>query len=252
MNNIKQEECPLDIRFTGNEKWASFNYFDSNLYPSIAKSEADSCGDRYSLLLYYQLILNPQLEIDSTHFLENLNKNAVNLKYKHKWTKCEASYHSIVHLATLHGVLFNLKSFLDCLTRLWGKTLDSECKVKLFSTKNIEGKELSGGKFINWLKNGQPKESSRTKLANLVFDNSDDWITQAVKYRNDLIHYGGIKGIKGLTSTVEELTKDFRKEDIIYPKMPDGTYVSDYCDDLLKKLEKLIVDGSTVIGVTKA
>ena len=251
--NEAADHCPLYIRFTGSEKWASFEYFNANRYPDDLKETAESCGDRFSLLLYYATILEPQLNMDAACFLAQLNQYAVKLQFTDRsWTECIASYHSVVHTASVHGMLFNLKSFLDSLAYLWGRMVAPNCSVHMFSRKNVNGDKIAGGALINWLRKSAPSDCPAAgPLAQHLEDHSRRWITQAVKHRDDLIHYGGIRGLQGLSASVQEHMPRFSPTDLRRPTMPNDEPVTDYCRQLATNVEEFVRDGLAMLDTGK-
>lgn len=249
-DNSRGDKGPLSLRFTGNEKWASFGYFDLNKYPANLHRAAESCGDRFSLIIYYSEILKPQLDIDAAKFVAQLNSQVSQRDLKlDQFSECSATYHSITHIAALHGMLTSLKAFLDSLAFLWGRLVDSNCSVHTFKRKTTNGNNLSGGVLINWLRHSKSETDGVSKpLADHLEEHSAEWITQAVGYRDDLLHGHGINQLTDIQVTIETTEHEFTSADVLLPRMPDGMTVAEYCQGLATNVEQLVKDGMAILA----
>ncbi len=232
----------------GNEIFASFRHFNANHFPDRLQRQVESAGNLYALLLYYRKILEPQLKKDVKAFLVDLNTQFVGVKFNARFESCQAEYNSVAHMASLHGMLFNLKAFLDSLATLWGPLVDERYNVKLFSKKLVEGEKLSGGVLIHWLRRSVPRSSTKAlPLAAVVENHSRSWISEAVTYRDELIHYGGIPGLKGLRLQLADARSEFSENDLLNPELPDGRCISTYCHGLVTNCDRFVEEAHNIL-----
>ena len=161
-----------------------------------------------------------------------------------------AYYRGITYLASLHGVLYSLKSFLDVMSTLWVSIIVGRKQTLLFNKGIVNGEKIAGGRLINWLQQSAPSNfQNAEQLALIIESNSRRWITQAVKYRDALVHHGEITGLKHLRIILQKGRKQYGHEDILMPEMPDGTLVTDYCKMLIKNMHSFLSDGLAVLNV---
>ena len=234
--NLTKDISLPTLILTGEEKWASFRFFRG--FPQKVQKYANACGDRYALFCYYVNLLKTQLHHDIEDFLSYLNKHIAGHTFK-KETKFVAYYHGVVYLAALYGSLISLKSLFDNLTQIILKLLKIKTDVKYFKKGKINGKEIAGGDVVNVLRNNCSKqcEEKAEKLARVIEIHSEKWITQAVRYRDAVVHEHEIPGIKHMRVILISGKREYSKNDILMPEMEDGIPVIDYCQNLLRNLE---------------
>jgi len=54
------------------------------------------------------------------------------------------------------------------------------------------------------------------------------------------VHRGDISGLGHLKATLTGEKRQYIKDDILRPKMPNGSYVDEYCKNLKSVLEKFL------------
>lgn len=233
----------VSIIITSEEEWISSVYFNPNAYPDFLKEILTSCEERLALMLYYAGLIESQMPRDIDNFLDQLNR----LMYTGGLPDVPqfiAYYRGMTYIASLHGMLYSLKSFLDVLGILWTSLIVGKRTKLLFNRSKVKGEEIAGGRLINWLRETVgSKFKNASRLASIIEDNSRRWISKAVKYRNDLTHYGEIKGLKHLRVKLRKDKRRYGYEDILMPEMPDGTPVRDYCKMLIKNTCSFVVAG---------
>jgi len=230
------------IFIVGEEEWESSAFFNPNAFPKFLRKKANACTERLALLGYYYKLLESQEQQDINEFIKNLNTQFKNLKLK-KDLKFITFYRGMTYLASLHGILISLKSLFDVVCPLWAQLIYENCKIQGFHKKKVNGKEISGGRFINWLRNSAPSSfHNAEKMALILEENSLKWITKAVRYRDTLVHTGQIEGVHIFSVLLKEGQIKYSLEDIIMPEMPDGTLVKDYCRMLVDKTHLLFTD----------
>jgi len=201
-----------------------------------------ACTERLALFRYYVNLLESQEPHDINEFIKKLNTQFRNLNLK-KDIKYITFYRGMTYLASLHGVLYSLKSLLDLMCTLWAQLIDENYRIRGFHKKKVNGKMISGGRLINWLRNSAPSSfQNAEKMASILEENSLTWITKAVIYRDTLVHTGQIEGILYLGVLLKNGKKEYSFEDIIMPEMPDGTLVKNYSRMLVDKTHSLFTD----------
>lgn len=232
----------VSIIITSEEEWMSSAYFNPNAYPDFLEEILTSCEERLALMLYYAGLIESQMPRDIDDFLDQLNRLMCTGGLPD--VPLIAYYRGMTYIASLHGILYSLKSFLDILGILWASLIVGKRTKLLFNRAKVKGEEIAGGRLINWLRGTVgSKFQNASKLASIIEDNSRRWISRAVKYRNDLTHYGEIEGLKHLRVKLQKGKRRYGYEDILMPEMPDGTPVKDYCKMLIKNTCSFVVAG---------
>jgi hypothetical protein len=155
------------------------------------------------------------------------------------------------YLTSLYATLSAAKSALDCFMMILVQLIEPGNKNEKLQGfhKGCEpdGTELSGRRIWVWMTTRGPDFDRRNDLANLIRDRSRDWITEAVKFRDDLIHRGRIKGYKGSRLDLTQGVETYGVGDVASPLMPSGVPVADYCDDLVGKTFGFIYDCTLLV-----
>ena len=232
----------VSIFIVGEDEWKSSANFNPNAYPKFLRNKAMACTERLALFRYYVKLLESQESHDIDDFIINLNKQFKNLTLRND-LKFIAFYRGMTYLASLHGILYSLKSLLDLMCTLWSQLIDENCSIRGFNKTKVNGKMIAGGRLINWLRNSAPSSfQNAEKMASIIEENSLKWITQAVRYRDTLGHTGQIEGINYLGVLLNKGQTQYSYEDLIMPEMPDGTLVKDYCKMLVENTHSLFTD----------
>lgn len=224
-------------------KWQTLKYFNGNAYPSDVRSMVNSCWRRFSLIFsYYENMQTIKIK-DTQKFLDWLNENVSEIKTKNRDLSLELSYESVGYISNLYMTLLMIKSFLDIWTQVSAILIDPTAKKRGFNKGKINGKELAGGRFINWLSRSVPQSIDIKNLISLISNNSRAWITNVVKYRDDILHYGEINNIKPLRLILKNEPKDkYIETDLLHASMPDGTSVLEYSRDKIVRLNGFIIE----------
>lgn len=212
-------------------------------FPEGIRETAISCSERLSLVVYHVRAIGPQIDNDVGYFTSEVNRQlrTVTIPDDMLLIVC---YRSPAYLASLHGVLYSLKSFLDLMANLWVRLISERAKIRGFDEKD----GLAGGKLIRWLRSTAPPTfQNRIQLASIIEENSQEWITEAVSYRNTLVHKGEIDGLRHLVVMARKGQWPYSREDVCIPKMPDGKPVGDYCKVLLKNTIDFVKDGLALV-----
>ena len=151
-----------------------------------------------------------------------------------------AVYDGLAHLAEMHSSLNVLKSFLDLYAKLVG-TLIHPTNSWSFGKAKVDGQEVSGGRLVNALRStGGNQPGSLLALADLTLTNSQVWITEAVKYRDQLSHWSDLDHMRPMHLPLRAAEPHIDFGELQRPAMPNGQELGSYLDGLLGKFEAYI------------
>jgi hypothetical protein len=125
--------------------------------------------------------------------------------------------------------LLQLKSSLDVLVQFMSKLVPRLSSLGGFNHKG----DVSGGKVIYIL-----TRYDFADLANLVETNRQDWIQEAVKWRDTVGHHSNLRNFHCFVES------PYIGSDVIvhHPTMPNGEKVDKYCEDTFNKLLRFYSD----------
>ncbi|MDP2857799.1 MAG: hypothetical protein Q8P50_07470 [Bacillota bacterium] len=231
----------VQIVIVGPHRWRTFAVFNGNAFPSELCASVDACGSRLSLVFYHASLLPAALSRDAADFRENIESRRVDLEAglrKRPELSTVAVYDGIGFISEIHNVLNAVKSFLDLYAKLAGKLVNSR-NTWTFGTGNIDGKQLSGGRFINSLRSAS-KTGLYATLADLTLDHSRRWIDEAVTYRHQLSHRSDLDHMVPMHLPLSAVPPHVRFDDLVSPKMPNGTAVHAYVQNVEYELAKYV------------
>ena len=237
------------IVFVGEERWSTFGAFNLNAFPVELRPNVEACGTRAAIQLVHLNMVKEAVKKNYKDFQKELKINLTNkfitsLKESHL-DSVIVYYDGIDYLTAFHGFLNSLKSFLDVYSTLICRTIQPSSGKTLFNQGRVGEKKISGGRVVNWLKESAPKTfKNSSRLQKVIENHSNNWITEAVKNRDTLSHYGDIKGMEHMH--IDLNPPSYKYSGIFPPLMPDGQLVVDYCSKLLSKLREF-VEGSMML-----
>ncbi len=232
---------PTQIVFVGTHRWKTFAIFNENAYPDATKNVVGACGSRLALLFLHTASLSQAIERDRAEFFGAFERQREDMERalsSRLDLTCVAMYDGLAYLAEMHSCLNALKSFLDLYAKLIGKLIHPQNEWA-FNKANVEGKKLAGGRFVNGLRNCS-REAFADELATLTLEQSRDWITTAVAYRDQLSHRSDLDHMTHMQLPLYNKPPHFRVEEIVEPRMPNGESVERYFEGLLELLSEYI------------
>jgi len=144
-----------------------------------------------------------------------------------------AVYDGLAHLAEMHSALNSLKSFLDVYAKLMGKLVNPSNNWS-FGKAIIVGREVSGGRLVKALRSSSLNTLAR--LADITLDHSRTWITDAVRYRDQLSHRSDLDNMRHMQLPLHNSAPHINFDELTRPVMPNGQDLSEYVDGLLRNL----------------
>lgn len=225
--------------------WNASALFNPNAFPERAKAEAALCGDRLAILAHSVDVLKREPGLDRARLLTQVRNNPAWAGFKPDAAKpAQLSFHDLSFMTGLYSALIMLKSLLDLYARLVRTLLVPKADVFGFSSGEYKGrKNLAGGKFLRWLDHSTPTSfSNRDEFVAIFLQHLDEWLDQAVHYRDRIVHDGFLPGVSEVTAPLNKTLDALAEGDVRLPTMPDGTEVTTYCDSLVSRTEDLIFE----------
>jgi len=239
----------INITYVSNDRSFAQSYLNVNAFPSYLMKEAISAETRFAIFHNQIKLLKNQLKADRILFDQFIKdpkmELASALMQKTKEDSYVAKYDGIEVLTYIQNLFYSLKSFLDVYTLLLTRLIKPD-QTNSFKRKNVDGRSVSGGAFIRWLRKSAPKSyNNASVLAEFILKETNEWITEAVDHRDIITHYADIDDINCLCV---ELNKLESPTDTIYdpikvldPVMPDGATVLDHAKLLGVRLRNYVI-----------
>jgi hypothetical protein len=233
---------PLRIVFMSPDATAASGWFNPNAFPEQARCLVDASGERAALVRYHARMIHHETEVDLRLFeQEYTNHRVESLRFKEGFDHV-AMFTGAGYLASLYGVFFTLKAFLDVYAKLVTGLIEGKyASARGFSRARVGKDNLRGGALINRIRLCSPKHfTNAAKLADVVEKHSRRWIDKAVSYRDTLAHFGTINGVLDMQMRIDPRNKRFSRDTVKQPTMPDGTPVPVYARNLLSSLDVFV------------
>jgi hypothetical protein len=213
----------------------TFRYFYVHFYPKHVTRLLYAAEDRWALVLACASSIQAQVENDVHTFTKQAK---LHIAAGPQIIPLEWDILAICQSATwpslFQGLLVFLKSLLDLMGTTWAMIAYPATSMRGFRKGRVDQEELAGGKLINWFRQSCPTSFHKSAdVADAVQKHSRAWITQAVNYRDTLVHYGNIAGLKPLALRVKlkriksmptrgRPVPNYTPEEVLRPAMPDG------------------------------
>lgn len=234
-----QDQPETKFIFVSRFMMTATNIFNGNAFPETFNKYSEVCANRLALFLFnleeVKYALKASYEDFSWRLISKSNDLCAAAASRGD-LKIIAYTDGLEYLTTLHFALYSLKSFLDVYARLICRLINSNAKPTEFHAKEVNGKRISGEKFVRWIENSSPSSyESKGKLIEVIYRHSNNWITEAVSYRDTLGHYGGIKNMVEMRLPLEKVKTFIDINLIEKPLLPNGEGLDTY-------LEKITAD----------
>jgi len=216
---------------------------NGNGFPATLESEAAAAARRLAIFLHHVDVLPNDIEKSNKAFFEHLNRNwGTHLAAVAKRGDVEfiAFADGLGYVARLHSILYELKAFLDLLTRLLCRLVAPMGGGPVgFSRGKVGDLELAGGRLINWLaRQSTDALPGRDAIAALFADASRSWITAAVAARDALGHFRELPGFSHMRVSLSKGPATLSPSDILPPQM-NGEALTSYTRALRGRLCEL-------------
>jgi hypothetical protein len=242
--NDRTGTIPIPVFMVDPNFWRASGLFNPNAFSPQVKRDVEICCDQYAILLHSVQIVCDEPGLDATSRLQQLRSNGAFKGFKPLSDKpIIITFHNLDFLGGVYATLISMKSLLDCYSRLISRLLVSSTSVFGFTKGVYRGRKISGGKFLNWIEHSAPEGfEKRNELVDVLLRHVDDWIGNAVSYRDAAIHSGFINGMQEVRIPVIDYFDKLQEKDILMPTMPDGVLVKEYCIKLAENARCLIAE----------
>jgi len=240
---------PISVVMVDPHFWESSRLFNPNAFPPHAKADASACGDRLAILAHSIELVLREPGLDPSLMLQQLRENRAFNGFKPSPDRPSVIiFHNLNFLSGVYATLISTKSLLDVYSRLIAKLLVPSASVFGFNNSQFRGRNMSGGRFLKWIEGSVPKAfGKRDELVSALLRHVDDWIDEAVTYRDAIVHDGFLPGMREAMVPLSEQIENLRQTDIVLPTMPNGRPVTDYCSVLAGRVRSLITETLALI-----
>ena len=235
----------IPVLVVGKLSWKSIGIFNPNAFPPELRSTAMNCGDQLALIENSLSNTTTLIENQKNEFLKILQKDPSFKGFTPDPQKpAKAFYHNLAFLTDFISFFVYFKAFLDQYARLVSKLIDSRSSIFGFNKQKIDGRKISGGRLINWLRNSTPSDCKNCfKLAELFNQHVVEWIDETIKLRDSLVHSPYFLAEYSISIPLTKSTSMLSPDNLNPPMIP-GTNVeiSLYMEQALKSLYTLVYD----------
>lgn len=232
----------------GPQRWQAFHVFNGNAFPENVQQVVDACAWRFALLLLHASRMSEALERDLTDLRVVIERQRADLEAAVK-SRPELTpvvvYDGLAHVAEMHDCLNALKSFLDLYAKLIGK-LSIPPFEGSFGKANINGTKVSGGRLVNALRN-QTQDPAAHELADLTLRHSEEWITAAVAYRDQLSHRSNLDHMVPMHLPLSPHEPHIDVTRVVRPAMPNGKDLQFYFREVVRNLADYVGRSVTLL-----
>lgn len=216
--------------------------FNPNAFAARVTAEAASCGDRLAILTHSVQIVIREPALDRSRLLEEIRQNNAFAGFTPSPDKpAVLVLHNLDFVSGLYSALIAVKSLLDLYSRLIARSLVPSASVFGFGSGNYKGRIISGGRFLRWIDGSAPRSfENRERLLAILLTHVDNWVDQAVTYRDAVVHDGFIVGMTEAMVPLNKALNELHENDVVLPMMPHGVAVTDYCSHLVRSARALV------------
>ena len=142
----------------------------------------------------------------------------------------------------MQSFFISCKSALDVYAQLISKLIQPQSTLRGFSKATYEGrKEFVGGTLLNCLECNSPEEYlNKRPLIKLLTNHIDNWISDLVRYRDQIVHFGNINKLSYMCVELSKKPQQIIKDEIQLPIIPDKGDLLAYCNHLLQNIKQIL------------
>ncbi|MFC1877304.1 hypothetical protein ACFL2E_08565 [Thermodesulfobacteriota bacterium] len=240
----------IRVLVVGKFSWKSTGIFNPNAFPPELRSTAMNCGDQIALIENSLNNTNTLIENQKNEFLKILQKDPSFKDFTPDPKKpARAYYHNLKYLTDFISFFVYFKAFLDQYAVLVSKLIDSRSSIFGFNKKTIDGRKISGGRLINWLRHSTPSDCENClQLAELFYQHVVAWIDEIIKYRDSLVHKPYFLAEYSISIPLTKPTSMLSLDNLDPPMIPGSNVeLSLYMGQALKSLYALVYDTLTLL-----
>jgi len=235
----------IPVLVLGELSWKTSGLFNPNAFPSALRSTAMNCGDQLALIENSIGNTTTLIEKQKIEFLKILQKDPSFKGFTPDPQKpATAFYHGLEFLTHFISFFVYFKAFLDQYARFVSRLIDSCSSIFGFNKQNIDGRKISGGRLINWLRSSTPSDCTNCyKLADIFNRHVVEWIDEVIQLRDSLVHSPYFLAEYNISIPLNSSTSMLSFDNLRSPKIP-GTEIEIlvYMEQALKYLYILVYD----------
>lgn len=230
------------VVIVGPESWQSFGILNPNAFPSYLRPDVMFCGDKLALISYSVKIIQKEIDKDLNKFINKINYGDEFKDFIPDPQKpILVTYHNIGFQVGVQSVFIAAKSMLDIYARIISKSIDPKSKLFGFKKGTFRGKKIIGGSLLNWIKCNAPNSyTNKEKLIEILNAHIDNWVSDAVKFRDDIVHEGRLKGLIEMCVPLLKQSRKIEMDEIILPIIRDKGNVLEYCKQIQKNINHIL------------
>ncbi|OGW38580.1 MAG: hypothetical protein A2Y97_13165 [Nitrospirae bacterium RBG_13_39_12] len=204
-----------------------------------------NCGDQFALIENSLNNTKTLIEKQKIEFLKILSKDPSFKGFTPDPQKpAIAFYHNLAFLTHFISFFVYFKAFLDQYARFVSRLIDSRSSIFGFNKQNIDGRKISGGRLINWLRSSTPSDCANcSKLADIFIRHVLEWIDEIIQLRDSLVHSPYFLAEYNISILINSSTSMLSLDNLSPPKIP-GTNIEIllYMEQALKRLYTLVYE----------
>jgi len=230
------------IVIKGNEIWESSKILNPNAFPKGVKNNVWACVDKVALMHFSLQLIEREINNDLIRFVNELNTGKAWEGFTPDPQRDDvAIYHSISFQAGLQSFFISTKSALDIYAQMVSKMIKPQSSLFGFNKGSFRGTKLVGGTLLNWIEHNSPASySNRKQLIELLINHIDSWISNVVRYRDQIVHRGNINSLREMCVPLLKRPQQIRKDEIILPAIKDEGDLLKYCNHSLQNIYRML------------
>lgn len=203
----------------GPESWESLGILNPNAFSTNLRASATACADKLALISHSIGIVQEAIDRDLEAFTKQLNhSNAFKSFTPNPQKPVIAIYHNMSFQAGVQSFFITIKSMLDIYSRIVSKALVPKSNLFSFGKAPFRGKKVAGGTLLNFLERNTAESCVENKqLVRIFLSHINDWIGDAVKIRDDIVHKGQPSNLIEMCVPILRKPQEIIKDEIILP-----------------------------------
>jgi hypothetical protein len=252
MRVTRKSDGQVDILLTDPDSHRALNVLNANAYPPECRRDVDLAMHQLAVLNYAARVIGEDMRTETRRMLDLLQNPREVGDIEHMVPyRPSLVLQNVGYFARLGAALQTAKSVLDTFARVIAQNITGRAQspVDGFHKGKLEtdAQALAGGSFLKWLARSSPKFDNKDHLIATVRRHVDRWINDMVKYRDDIVHWGEVRGASAAVVVLDRAPSRFTPDDVALPKMPDGKAVEIYCAGLCTSLETFVIEVSHLL-----
>jgi len=235
----------IPLTIVGQELWFSQHIFNPNAYPTYVRGDVNACAAKLSLIEYSLKTIQKEIQYDKSKFIYILINDKAFMEFVPDPGKpVIAFYYSVNFQAGLQSFFISIKSLLDIFTKIISRLIEPGSNLRGFGKRKVDGMELAGGILLRWLNQNAPNTyANKTSLITTVISNIDEWISDVVIRRDEIVHYGILSNVSEMLVPLSKPPSLIKEDEIMLPSILRKDHPVDlieYCQEILENISHML------------